>query len=140
VLRRDHHRCQVPGCRHSTFVDVHHLDFRADGGGNEVDNLLTLCSAHHRAVHYGRIRIVGRPSRGLRFLHPDGTAYGDLALLAAGEAPASVLRALSRLGFSERDARRAIARAAGELPLLAMEPLLRRSLALLSEHAFAQTG
>jgi hypothetical protein len=24
VLRRDQHRCQVPGCKHANFVDVHH--------------------------------------------------------------------------------------------------------------------
>src|SRR5215203_5896997 len=38
VLRRDHHRCQVPGCRHSVFVDVHHIRTRKEGGGHELDN------------------------------------------------------------------------------------------------------
>jgi hypothetical protein len=53
VLRRDQHRCQVPGCRHRIFVDVHHIRTREDGGGHELDNLLTLCGAHHRASRHG---------------------------------------------------------------------------------------
>src|SRR6185503_12614972 len=57
VLRRDHHRCRVPGCAHATFVDVHHVETRADGGDHDADNLLTLCGAHHRAVHEGTLRI-----------------------------------------------------------------------------------
>jgi 5-methylcytosine-specific restriction endonuclease McrA len=35
----------VPGCRHATFVDVHHLRPRAEGGANTIENLVTLCGA-----------------------------------------------------------------------------------------------
>jgi hypothetical protein len=55
VMRRDGGRCVVPGCRHATFVDVHHITARADGGGDDVENLLVLCAAHHRAVHRGAL-------------------------------------------------------------------------------------
>jgi len=41
VLRRDHHRCQIPGCMHGTFIDVHHLETRADVGGHDPTNWLT---------------------------------------------------------------------------------------------------
>jgi hypothetical protein len=34
VLRRDHGRCVVPGCKHVTWVDVHHLQAREEGGGH----------------------------------------------------------------------------------------------------------
>jgi len=30
-----------------TFIDVHHLQPRSEGGRNEASNLITLCSAHH---------------------------------------------------------------------------------------------
>ena len=40
VLQRDRHRCQVPGCTHIAFVDVHHWETRADGGSHEADNWL----------------------------------------------------------------------------------------------------
>ncbi len=42
VLRRDHHRCQVPGCRNSTFVDIHHITPSSEGGGNNEDNLIAF--------------------------------------------------------------------------------------------------
>jgi hypothetical protein len=76
VLLRDRHCCQVPGYRHATFVDVHHLRAREAGGGHGLDNLLTLCGAHHRACHRGDLLIETEPSGGLAFRHADGTAYG----------------------------------------------------------------
>jgi hypothetical protein len=76
VMLRDNGRCVVPGCRNSTFVQVHHLTARADGGRHDPDNLGCLCCAHHRAVHEGRLIIEGRPSTGLLFKHADGTPYG----------------------------------------------------------------
>lgn len=121
VLRRDHHRCQVPGCIHAHFVDVHHIEPRAASGGHDVENLITLCGAHHRALHHGKLRIVGRPGAELRFLHADGRPYGTLAApeanqhtLATPEVDLSerVVRALHRLGLREPDARQAAALAA----------------------------
>jgi 5-methylcytosine-specific restriction endonuclease McrA len=76
VVRRDHGCCVVPGCRNSTFVDVHHLTPRADGGQHGADNLVVLCSAHHRAVHRGLLVIEGSATAGLRFTHADGHSYG----------------------------------------------------------------
>jgi hypothetical protein len=55
------------GCRHATFVDVHHLRAREDGGNHEPYNLLTLCGAHHRACHRGELLIEKSDSDGLRF-------------------------------------------------------------------------
>ncbi len=54
VLQRDHHRCQVPGCRNCAFVDVHHIELRSEGGNHDPDHLLALCGAHHRASHAGK--------------------------------------------------------------------------------------
>jgi hypothetical protein len=78
VMRRDHGRCVVPGCRHATFVDVHHLETRADGGAHDEDNLIVLCSAHHRALHRGQLEITGRATHGLSFRRSDGEPYGAL--------------------------------------------------------------
>jgi hypothetical protein len=115
VLCRDKGRCVVPGCRHTTFVDLHHIEPRAEGGQHDIDNLVVLCSAHHRAVHRGSLVITGRASTGLRFEHTDGTAYGHapaphtLALLE------QVFRGLRGLGFKEREARQALDAASEEL-------------------------
>ena len=51
VMARDRHRCRTSGCGHTRFLEVHHVVPRARGGGNDSDNLITLCSACHRLVH-----------------------------------------------------------------------------------------
>jgi hypothetical protein len=51
VLARDRHCCRAPGCEHTRFLEVHHIRARADGGGNDLENLITLCSACHRLGH-----------------------------------------------------------------------------------------
>ena len=109
VLRRDGGRCAVPGCRHATYVDVHHLDPRSDGGGHEPENLVTLCSAHHRANHRGELFIAGRPATGLRFSHADGTAYGGALSSRVAAEHAKACRALRGMGYREKEAKRALA-------------------------------
>ncbi|MFH1843662.1 MAG: HNH endonuclease [bacterium] len=51
VLARDGHRCQSPGCRHTYFLELHHLKPRAVGGDISPANLITLCSSCHRLAH-----------------------------------------------------------------------------------------
>lgn len=56
VLARDQHRCTFTGpdgrrCESRRWLDVHHRIPRSDGGSNDPDNLVTLCSAHHRLMH-----------------------------------------------------------------------------------------
>jgi hypothetical protein len=75
VLARDHHRCTVPGCRSSRFVDLHHIKPWADGGEHHMDNLTTLCCLHHDAGHDGRLQITGAPGA-LLITHADGRPYG----------------------------------------------------------------
>ena len=105
VLHRDHHRCRVPGCQNAAYVDLHHLKPRADGGPNTAENIIVLCSVHHRAAHTGQLVIEGLTSQCLRFRHADGTPYGhppDPRLL---EIHAKVFSALRNLGFRESEAR-----------------------------------
>ena len=73
VLARDHHRCRVPGCRSSVFLDVHHLIYQSNGGLHHRTNLLTSCGLHHAAVHEGRLVIRGTTSDTATFFHADGT-------------------------------------------------------------------
>ncbi|MEN8006348.1 MAG: HNH endonuclease [Candidatus Krumholzibacteriota bacterium] len=69
VLGRDGHRCRAPGCANTRFLEVHHIKARSRGGGNDPDNLITLCSACHRLWHErgglppGVIRIPSAPRR-----------------------------------------------------------------------------
>jgi hypothetical protein len=62
---RDGYCCQNPECgRRSLRVEVHHTVFRSQGGGDELENLLTLCRACHlRLVHTGTATVVRHDDR-----------------------------------------------------------------------------
>ena len=50
--------CRFPGCdRPSAWTDGHHIIHWADGGPTDLENLVSLCRPHHRAVHEQRWRI-----------------------------------------------------------------------------------
>jgi hypothetical protein len=76
VLRRDHHRCRVPGCGGSKWLEIHHIVPREAGGGHDPENLIVLCGAHHRAHHDGCLAISGTAASP-RFERRDGSRYGD---------------------------------------------------------------
>ena len=109
VLRRDRHCCQVPGCRHVGFIDIHHVQAREEGGAHDPDNLVTLCAAHHRACHRGELVVQGRISSGLSFHHADGIEYGGTVSMTDADVQTRAFRALRNLGFREREVRRALA-------------------------------
>lgn len=67
VLARDHHRCTVPGCRSARNLDLHHIEYQRDGGSHESQNLTTLCSGHHQALHDGLLTIRRRAPDALEF-------------------------------------------------------------------------
>jgi hypothetical protein len=97
VLRRDHGRCRVPGCRGSKWLEIHHIVPRSQGGTHDPRNLLTLCGAHHRAHHDGKLVIRGRAPDHVVFEHLGGARYGTpfasledtlrAALVECGRAP-----------------------------------------------------
>jgi hypothetical protein len=138
VLRRDRHRCRAPGCRHRAFVDVHHVEARQDGGGHDEGNLLTLCGAHHRAVHLGQLLITGCEAGGLRFWHADGSEYGQMPSSAQATAQARASRALRSLGLGEKDVRRALehTHVGGD----SVEAIVREALRSLTEGALARAS
>jgi hypothetical protein len=76
VLHRDGGMCSVPGCERKGWLDAHHIEHWADGGPTNLDNLLTLCSTHHRRLHEGGWRTSGVPGRDLRFHDPGGRFLG----------------------------------------------------------------
>ncbi len=57
VNLRDQGKCQFETpegdkCLNERFTEIHHLIPRAYGGSHEPENLTTLCSGHHRAIHH----------------------------------------------------------------------------------------
>lgn len=130
VMRRDHGQCQVPGCRNTHYVDLHHLCPQSEGGAHDANNLLVICTAHHRAIHKGTLWLEGTVSEGLVFRHADGTAYGGNVDPGTAGAYADALIGLRQLGFGETEARNALmgARSAGSGSGTA-EDVLRAALA-----------
>jgi hypothetical protein len=108
VERRDHHRCTVPGCRASRFLEIHHIVPRDQGGDHSLANLTLLCGAHHRARHNNKLRVTGHAPDQLEFRHADGTPYGADCLVEARAA-------LLELGCSASEASIAIERAASHV-------------------------
>jgi 5-methylcytosine-specific restriction endonuclease McrA len=130
VMQRHSGKCCVPGCRHSIFVDVHHLSPREEGGGHDPENLVVLCAAHHRALHRGTLRVMGCFATGLEFHHADGSRYGEVRAPAHADELTKVFQALRSMGFREKDARGAVERANAHVGIGAStESLLRRALA-----------
>jgi 5-methylcytosine-specific restriction endonuclease McrA len=46
-----HINSQGRRCEQRRWLDVHHLVEVSQGGADALDNLMTLCSAHHRLIH-----------------------------------------------------------------------------------------
>jgi len=85
LLRQVRYRdggCRFPGCGTKAFTQAHHIVFWREGGATDLDNLVTLCSWHHKLVHEYGWWIKGSAQGDLRWYRTDGTPY------AAGPAPA----------------------------------------------------
>ena len=74
VFHRDEGRCtfQLPSgqrCNNERWIQLHHLKPAHQGGSNELQNLQTLCSAHHDLTHQlslpldGQVNWVRAPRR-----------------------------------------------------------------------------
>ena len=104
VVRRDDLRCRYKSCRSSKFLHVHHIVHRANGGTNDADNLILLCSGHHRMVHDGLITIPGKVPDGLN----DGLSFGAKAPPSTQAVDKTAIEqvraALVRMGFKKAQA------------------------------------
>ena len=66
--------CSFPGCHHTRFVDAHHIRHWSAGGETCLDNLMLLCSQHHKLVHEGGFAIERDYQNHWFFKRPDGRA------------------------------------------------------------------
>jgi 5-methylcytosine-specific restriction endonuclease McrA len=60
VRRRDGYRCTQ--CGGLGPLQVHHKKRRSDGGGDEMENLVSLCLPCHKAAHPERLVRWRRPA------------------------------------------------------------------------------
>jgi RuvA, C-terminal domain len=84
VLARDHYRCTVPGCRSARNLDVHHIQYQRDGGGNELSNLSVVCAGHHQQLHDGILTVSGQAPHSLAFAWRSNSSEPEQARPAAG--------------------------------------------------------
>lgn len=58
VLSRDNYKCQhCKGKSKDSKLEVHHIVYRSNGGSDEQENLITLCSSCHYKLHHGQIEL-----------------------------------------------------------------------------------
>jgi HNH endonuclease len=70
VLDRDQWQCSYPGCSARRELHVHHVEFRSQGGPNELSNCVTICAFHHGLLHAGQIAVRGRAPHHLEWTPP----------------------------------------------------------------------
>jgi hypothetical protein len=91
ALRARDRCCRFPGCGATRHLHAHHVEHWADGGPTDMDNLVLLCSAHHRLVHEPGWRLEHLGGGRFRFLAPGvGTMAAVPALGGAEPDPARV--------------------------------------------------
>jgi Domain of unknown function (DUF222)/HNH endonuclease len=99
ALRSRDAGCRFPGCTHERFLHAHHIQHWARGGSTTLENLVQLCSYHHRLVHEGGFRVEAGERGGMRFRRPDGRLV----------APAPACGPARGLGLAERHRARGVA-------------------------------
>src|SRR6266536_3335303 len=70
-----------PGGGARRFTQAHHIVWWERGGRTDLDNLVLMCSFHHRLVHEYGWRIKRDHDATVGWFHPDGRRY------RAGPAP-----------------------------------------------------
>ena len=71
VLYRDGHKCRIPWCQRTGWLEVHHVVHWKDGGPTDTDNLISACGGCHTAIHDRRLNITGNAN------HPFGLTFTD---------------------------------------------------------------
>jgi hypothetical protein len=72
--------CRFPMCSNRRFVQAHHVEHWVHGGSTSLDNLVLLCSFHHRLLHQGGFKISVGADGAARFF---ASGDGDIAFVPA---------------------------------------------------------
>ena len=75
ALRRRDSGCRFPGCGTMAFTKAHHIRWWTGRGPTDMDNLVLLCSFHHKCVHELGWSLTLKPDNTVRFYRPDGRRY-----------------------------------------------------------------
>ena len=72
--------CRFPGCSHTQHLHRHHIVHWSTGGETSLENLVSVCSHHHRLVHEGGFGVERHPGGHLVFTRPDGSRIDESSL------------------------------------------------------------
>jgi uncharacterized protein DUF222/HNH endonuclease len=78
--------CRFPGCGARRFTEAHHIVWWRHGGRTDLDNLVLICSFHHRLVHEHGWSVRRESDGTVMWRRPDGARY------EAGPSPGIDLR------------------------------------------------
>ena len=67
--------CRFPGCGTRSFTQAHHMVWWRHGGRTDLNNLLLICSFHHRLVHEHGWSIERAADGAVEWRQPDGARY-----------------------------------------------------------------
>jgi Domain of unknown function (DUF222)/HNH endonuclease len=67
--------CRFPGCGARSFTEAHHVVWWRHGGRTDLDNLVLICSFHHKLVHELGWRLDRDPDGLVRWFDPGGVRY-----------------------------------------------------------------
>jgi hypothetical protein len=71
LASRDHGRCRFPGCDRRAS-QAHHITWWIHGGPTSLDNLISLCTYHHRLIHQAGYTITTPAPGQFTFHRPGG--------------------------------------------------------------------
>jgi hypothetical protein len=67
--------CTFPGCGSQRFTKAHHVTWWRHGGTTDLDNLVLVCSFHHKLVHEHCWRVELGEDGVARWFRPDGSRF-----------------------------------------------------------------
>ena len=67
-------QCAAPGCTHTRFIEIHHIEDWATGGLTDLANLIPLCSACHSLATEGYLQTL-KDDADIHFVYRDGNRY-----------------------------------------------------------------
>ncbi|MBI5160792.1 MAG: DUF222 domain-containing protein [Micrococcales bacterium] len=73
ALRVRDRGCAFPSCTNTEYLHAHHIEHWLHGGETSVDNLVQLCSPHHRLVHEDGWAVERDAEGEIHFRAPEGT-------------------------------------------------------------------
>jgi hypothetical protein len=74
-IRYRDRECRFPGCGARRFTQAHHIRWWRNGGRTDLDNLLLICSFHHKLVHEHGWAVKRDADGTVRWFRPGGIRY-----------------------------------------------------------------